>query len=201
MLAAEANLAVLQAANAPPSHYDHLESRLKDMAQKDSGNNELLLCMAMVQEQRRRYPDAEALYRRVLERDPRNYIALNNLAWILASHDGQGEAALEYVNRAIDIQGPSPDLLDTRGVAYLAAGNPKSAIKDLEDALRRPSLDPKVRFSITFHLAEAYQKDGDEKNAHKCWNELKTAKKIGAVVLHPLDQERYNALSSRMRDG
>jgi predicted Zn-dependent protease len=121
-------------------------------------------------------------------------VAHNNLAWILALRDGKGEDALAYANRAIEALGPIPELLDTRAVAYLAAGQAKAAVDDLKQALARPNLDAKVRFSITIHLAQAYHRDGKPALANQAW---KQAQDQGGKVdaLHGLERKGYDKLA------
>ena len=83
--------------------------------------------------------------------DLNNSGPLSNLAWLLARRDGNGAEALKLVSEAIVRDGPVPDLLEARAIAYMAMGRSDAAIKDLEDAIAvRPSA---LKY---LHLAEAY---------------------------------------------
>ena len=54
--------------------------------------------------------------------------------------DGNGDEALKLVSEAILRDGPTPDLLEARAIAYMTIGRSDAAIKDLEDAIAvRPS--------------------------------------------------------------
>ena len=59
----------------------------------------------------------------------------HNLAWVLAFEPGKGREALETINRAIALDGPKPDLLDTRAVVQLSLGQSEPAVRDLQDAI------------------------------------------------------------------
>jgi tetratricopeptide (TPR) repeat protein len=194
---AEATLDVLHAAHPGEAQYERVERRLKMVLDMQPGETGLVLCLANLHELRGRFQEAEALYRRVLERDPRSAVALNNLAWILALRDGKGEEALAQVGRAVEVLGPIPELLDTRAVASLAAGRTDAAVEDLTQALARPNLDPKVRFSITVHLAQAHRRAGNEALAKKAWQDAHAA---GTRVdaLHGLEREGYENLAREL---
>ena len=58
---------------------------------------------------------AERLCREVLEKQPKDVRALNNLAWFLQEHDQRYDAALEFADRGLKLAPDSLDLLDTRG--------------------------------------------------------------------------------------
>jgi predicted Zn-dependent protease len=86
---------------------------------------------------------AEQQYRRVLARtdlDPmvRAHIG-NNLAFILSTQRKNTDEAVGLIDEAMKVYGPSSDLLDTRGVVYLAADQPDKALADFKEAVLIPS--------------------------------------------------------------
>jgi cellulose synthase operon protein C len=118
---------------------------------KMPSNAGLLFQLGNIRSLEGRFKEAEALYRESYARDPNNSGPLANLAWLLARRDGNGSEALEVIARAILLDGPTPDLLDTRAIAYLAMGRSDLAIKDLQDAV---AVNPSgLKFA---HLAQAY---------------------------------------------
>jgi pentatricopeptide repeat protein len=135
-----------------------------------------------------RYADAVAIYRRVLERDSHNATALNNLAWILALKQGKGAEALELAGQALQIIGPNPSLLDTRGVIYLSLGRVDQAVQDLEAAL-----EEKPTATYCFHLARALAM---AKNVDRAKEAFRRAKELGLTPnsLDPLEREEYAKL-------
>ena len=102
-------------------------------AEADAPSAGLLFHLGNIWSLEGRYQEAEQLYRRSLASDPANSGPLANLAWLLARRDGKGSEALELVTRAMKLDGPVPDLLDSRAISYLAAGRSDLAIRDLED--------------------------------------------------------------------
>ncbi len=86
-----------------------------------------------------RYDETEAIYRDVLKqsglRDAETVTALNNLAYIVAMRDNNGAEAIQLIEKAIDINGPMAELLDTRGMVQVSLNKPVEAIKDIEAAL------------------------------------------------------------------
>jgi predicted Zn-dependent protease len=108
-----------------------------------------------------------------LRRSPDNAEALNNLAWMLAlrSQDRTSEA-LELINRAIEMRGPTSSLVDTRAVVLIRAGQPNRAIEGLTIAR---ATDPKNP-SLAVHLAWAYQMAS---NRQEAINAFRLAEKLG----------------------
>lgn len=191
-LVAAVSVDILQSGRPDAAQMDRVERRLNDAIEKD-GSGELLLFLGSLQELRGCYQEAEALYRKTLQHNPNNPVALNNLAWIVALRDGKGEEALVEVNRAIEVLGPIPELLDTRAVALLATGQTELALADLQTALDRTNLDPKVRFSISIHLALANQLAGNTVKAKKVWRDGH-AQGGRIEALHGLERGRYEKL-------
>src|SRR5262249_47253923 len=96
--------------------------------------SELIGHLAALRTRQGRYGDAEAVYRQVLGREPRNTAALNNRSCLLALR-GRADEALTLVGRALAVEGPVPFLLDTRALAYLGKKRSDRAVKDLEEAV------------------------------------------------------------------
>jgi predicted Zn-dependent protease len=159
---------------------------------RDSHSAALLITLADLRDFQGRYEEAEALYRQVLLKNDKNIFALNNLAWLLAMRDGRGQEALALINRAIDQVGPSPELLDTRGVIYLRMGQTENAIRDLEDAL---SQSPSA--SRYYHLAQARHQAKDRARAVLALREAKTLG-LSEKSLHPLERSTYKPLTEEL---
>jgi tetratricopeptide (TPR) repeat protein len=100
------------------------------------------------------------------------------------------DEALELINRAIDLAGPSATLLDTRACVYQALGRTDDALADLSAAIaRQPSA---VWY---FHAAIARRAAGDKSATREA---LAQAESLGlaASQLHPLEQ----SLLAQLRD-
>jgi tetratricopeptide (TPR) repeat protein len=187
-------LAVLRAAKADGAACRRVEGWLEEGIRKDPRAVGLIVCQADLQDLLGRYAEAVALYRRVLERDPQNLVALNNLAWQLSLREGSATEALARAERALEIGGPQPALLDTRALAYLAARDSAAALADLEDAAL-PTLDRATLASIRFHQARAYLLDGKQPQAMKALHDARDAG-LDEADLHPLEVTAYRQLAA-----
>lgn len=102
----------------------------------------------------RNFKSAQALYRGVVEHEPENFVALNNLAW--ASGQIGDPKALEYAQRAAEIAPTNADVLETLGSLLLTNGQPARGVEYLGKA---SSLAPK-RSEIRLNYAKALVKVG-----------------------------------------
>lgn len=155
---------------------------------KEPRNAGLLFQLGNIQSLEGRYQEAEQSYRQSLASDPANSGPLANLAWLLARRDGKGGEAVELVEKAMKLDGPAPDLLDSRAVSYLAAGRSDLAIRDLEVAISERATPLKY-----VHLAQAYLMAARRTDAHAA---LQTARNTGLSPekLSPLERENYERL-------
>ena len=113
-------------------------------------------------------------YRKVLEIDPRNAGALNDLAYLLAENASQPDEALKYAEQAKEIAPASPEVDDTLGWIYFRKGIYPTAVKYLESSTAKSSTA--VR---RYHLAMAYLKAGDVKRGQQT---LEAALKIDSKL-------------------
>lgn len=138
------------------------------------------------------YDEAEVLYREVLEKEPRNPVAMNNLALLLALRGGREQEPLRLINQAIASAGNDPALLDSRATIYMALGEPQKAAADLVKALqgRETALG-------LFHVAQVKQRMGQLKEARQ---RLAQALDTGLVpeALHPLERPFLKQLQSEL---
>jgi tetratricopeptide (TPR) repeat protein len=176
---------------APSEEKEHglrVEKILKDMLANTPESISLLICLADLYDLRKRFAEAEVWYRQVLLKESENLVALNNLAWLLAFQQSPArEEALVLANKAIDLVGPSPELLDTRGVIYLMLGQGDRGLKDLEEAIAQ-SPSP----NCAFHLARALAAANKLRDVSQIREE---ASKRGFDVnqLHPLEKSSLSA--------
>jgi Flp pilus assembly protein TadD len=144
-------------------------------------------------DQRGRYSDSESLYRQVLKVEPSNYVALNNLAWLIVQRTGNGGEALPMIETAVHGIGRRADLLDTRGLVYLALGKNEQAVADLKESTADVPTPTRL-----FHLARALHQAHDRDGAVKA---LHQAKEIGLqpARLHPIEQQVCRKLLSELK--
>jgi tetratricopeptide (TPR) repeat protein len=183
-----ASVAVLRLNQPSEDQCARVEAGLKAAIAKNPKTTLLLLHLADLQDLRGRFTEAEVLYRQVLEREPRNIVALNNLAWLLAQRSAHGTEALPLINRAIETLGPSPELLDTRAAVHLAMGQSGRAIADFREA----TLDSPTAARY-FRLARAYLSASNRENAVAAFKKAKAAG-IEATQLHPVERVAYRKI-------
>jgi uncharacterized protein (TIGR03790 family) len=92
-------------------------------------------------------------YRRVLELQPANAAALNNLAYRLATDEKQLSEALLLARRSALLAPQDPRALDTLGWIHHLLGHSGEAVRVLSDAARRAPGNPEIRLHTAIALA------------------------------------------------
>src|SRR5205807_486458 len=134
--AASLAIAVLQAASQrTPEQLQRADKLLNEALLKYPEAPALLTPLASLRNLQGNYRETEAAYRKILEHQGRDITVLNNLAFLLAFRTEKASEALGLINRALDLAGPLPDLLDTRALIYLRLGTSHQAQSDLDMAI------------------------------------------------------------------
>ena len=94
---------------------------------------------------------AEQQFRQVLDVDPNNIVALNNLAWLLAERDPQ--QANQFAQRALKISPNFPSVQDTTGWVAWQLKQAPAAMALLERAHKSSPDDPEVGYHLSVVLA------------------------------------------------
>ncbi|HWG47476.1 MAG TPA: hypothetical protein VN688_32230, partial [Gemmataceae bacterium] len=198
-----ASVAVLRSmqANGTPATHEQvllIETNLKKSLETNPKSVVLMLHLAELYDQGGKWAEAEAMYRQVLlpENEPKNVVALNNLAWLLAQQSTEPQKhqeALVRIESAVNGIGRRADLIDTRGLVYLKLNEDAAALADFREA----AADMPTPAHL-FHLARAHYKGRDKTNAFKV---LKQAREQGlqASSLHPVEQAEYQRLLEELK--
>ncbi len=189
---AAATVAVLYSAPIDDAQCRRAGHSLERELRKTPESAALLFHLANIRSLEGRYPEAEKLYRQSFTHDQNNSGPLTNLAWLRARWAGKGAEALKLVAQAMLLDGPAPDVLDTRAVAYLALGRSELAIKDLEDAV---AVHPSPLKYL--HLAEAYLTASRRPEATVALQSARTAG-LSADSLPPLERETCRRLLAEL---
>jgi tetratricopeptide (TPR) repeat protein len=125
---------------------------------------QIQLQLASLYESQKNYDKAIVIYEKVIEVNPANQMAANNLASLLL--DVRGDPA--SVRRALELatgfaKTKHPALMDTLGWATLKNNDAAKAISVLEEVIR---MAPEVGV-FQYHLGMAYQQAGDVANAKR----------------------------------
>jgi tetratricopeptide (TPR) repeat protein len=188
---ANASVVILHSDKQPAERSERVARRLEAAILAHPDKLSLEFDLANLRTLQGRYSDAEAILRRVAERDKKLDAPLNNLAWLLAIKEGpDADQALALIDRAVALAGETPNLLDTRALARLAKGLPELAIRDLEDAIAAQPTAPAY-----FHLARAYEAAGRRAEAALA---MQKAKDLGMTAgdLHPLERPSFEKMST-----
>ena len=135
-------------------------------------------------------PAAIALYDRLLELAPNSPVTLNNLAYVEAFSGDRREKALEHISKAIDIDQPRIEYIDTRGVVLMQLGRLQEARQDLE---RITSLIPAPLYYL--HLAVTQYRLRNNEMANAALRRCRQLK-LDPAKLPPLEQLWFNEVRS-----
>ena len=113
---------------------------------------------------------AEAHYRNVLEIQPENVLALNNVAWLMAQQKQPG--ALALAEKANQLAPNQPALMDTLAYVLALEKQPQRAVELQKKAIAQAPQNNGLRLT----LAKIYLENGDKVNARA---ELDTLAKLG----------------------
>jgi putative PEP-CTERM system TPR-repeat lipoprotein len=120
---------------------------------------------------RKNYAAAEVRFKAALAIDPKNVLALNNLAWLLAERGDKSAVAL--AERALAMAPGEAPVLDTLAKTLAVAGNVERAIAAERDAVAKMPERPSYRLN----LAKLYLQAGDKAKAKV---ELGVLRELGA---------------------
>lgn len=173
-------------------------NRAESLAAKLANNPQFavssLLTRGAVAEARGDGDAAEALYRQALELEPENAIALNNLAYVLATLQKRPDEALPHIQKAVELRPNVADLLDTRGVVLMGIGDFDAAEQAFAQAM---SLRPGDA-AIAFNMIELYLTSSRVDKAMRLINEIEERWRTQAQV-NQKQRERLDDLRQRMQ--
>ena len=188
-LVSNAALTILYAAGAGNSTlHERVARRIEEASGKDPSAISIRFDLANARALQGRYAEAEAILRDVHERNKALGAPLNNLAWIKVLRGDTSGEALRLIEQAIQLEGETPDLLDTLGVAELAQNRVDRAVHDLEDAIAVSPTPDKY-----LHLSRAYLAAGRRTDAEQAFREAET-RGLTPEMVHPLEQEAYRQI-------
>jgi tetratricopeptide (TPR) repeat protein len=116
-------------------------------------------------EKQKKFDQAEAEFRQIIEADPNNAGALNYLGYMMADRGVRLQEALQLITKALDIDPGNGAYLDSLGWVYYRLGRYSEAEEQLRLALEKVPRDPTVHD----HLGDAYYKQGKLKDAISQW--------------------------------
>lgn len=129
---------------------------LGDWLNKHPDDRQAQLLLAQTYQRIGQLNQAKQQYKSILEVDPDNLVALNNLAWLYIEDDI--DLALEMAHKAHELSPRSADILDTLGWALVNDKKTEHGIRYLRSALDQKPDSPVIRYHYAYSLAAS----GDE---------------------------------------
>jgi cellulose synthase operon protein C len=99
---------------------------------------------------------AESQYRAVLEVQPRNALAMNNVAWLLVKQKKPG--AVDMAQKANELMPGKAPLMDTLATALAAENQLPKAIETQKAAIARSPNDPSLKLNLARFLIQSGDK-------------------------------------------
>ena len=192
-LVSNAELRLLYGTKADGDLYKRADKLIGEAARKNPESVNIQFDQANLRILEGRYADAEAILRGIHERNPSISSPLNNLAWMFALKDGDKSRALPLITRAVELDGETPDILDTRALVHMEMGRVDLAVRDMENAI---AVTPNaIKY---FHLARAYLMNGKRDESLAA---LEKAKEMGLTLegIHPLERSAFRKLTEEVR--
>ena len=183
---------VLSASHPSPEDMEQAEPFLVKAVEVHADNADLLFALANIRIVQQRTDDAVKLYEQVLANKPDHVFTLNNLATLLSEQPQRRNEALGYVDRAIELAGRQPALLDTKGMILVHEDDLDLAVECLKIAASATS-HPDPRYH--FHLAVAYLRLGADEKARSAMKKA-SAGNLEGELLTPTDRK----LLAELRD-
>ena len=142
------------------------EQRMRDWLAQHAADQPTRLYYASHLLQRAQYAAARQEYSVIVQRDPDNVVALNDLAWTLLQL--KDAAALQPAERAYRLAPGNPAVADTLAWILAENGKPARALPLLKKALESAPTSPDIRL----HYAHALFRSGDRRGARSQCEQL-----------------------------
>jgi len=115
---------------------------------------------------------AENYYRQALSLSPDNPIAANNLAWLIADHQGNLDEALQLATTAVSKNANVAGFFDTLGWVYLKKGLPLPAVEQFKKAVALEDMNAQKTRAVAnpgyrMRLGMAFAMAGDKLSARR----------------------------------
>jgi tetratricopeptide (TPR) repeat protein len=143
---------------------------------------------AVCYERLKRWPEAEADFKKALELDGEQPLVLNYLGYSWVDMNLNLEPALEMIRKAVRLKPDDGYFVDSLGWAYYRLGRFDEAVTELERAVELKPDDP----VINDHLGDAYWQAGRRLEARFQWSQ--------ALTLKP-EPEEVPKIEAKLRSG
>lgn len=136
------------------------------LGQPTPGHWSLFYSRGIALERLKRWPEAEADFRKALELSPDQPLVLNYLGYSWVEQNTNLDEAFKMLRRAVEQQPTDGYIVDSLGWAYYRLGQYDKALQLMEKAVDLKAADP----TINDHLGDVYWRLGREREARFQWN-------------------------------
>ncbi len=140
---------------------DKAISLLTEAVNKTPDDFASLFKLASLYHEGQQLEKAEMYYQRVLDKNPKHIISLNNLAWIKIDIDVK--QAVSLAKQAYDLAPDSPSIIDTYGYFLARDAQYETGL----ELLKKAATDKPEDMDIQYHLAFTYEKLGQSDKARE----------------------------------
>ncbi len=191
-LRASAGLAIVRGGTVTDRQSELARKWLDDCLKEEPDSVPVMLNRAEFLAIRRDTNGAIEGFEKVVAKEPKNVIALNNLAWLLAADPATAERALDLVARATREGGLTGELLDTRARVQITLRQFAKAERDLAEAIGH---EPTALRQFHVALLWMSQSPPNTAEANKAFAEAKR-RGIESKGIHPADLPTFKVLDA-----
>ncbi len=131
------------------------ETIFRTVLDTDPQSTRAMTSLGMLLQIAGRFEESARIYQQILDLEPDNLVAINNLAWISCEELSEYQYSLELAQRGLKKAPEYIDLIDTRGMAYYRMGEYDKAVQDFTKCIELyPRRTPAVSASY-LHLGRA----------------------------------------------
>lgn len=135
--------------------------KAEQLAHESADKQSAWLVLGSIYARQKKYDEAEAQFRRVLDVNPENAEVLNDYGYMLADRGVRVAEATSLIQRALKVDPNNGAYLDSLGWAYFKQDRLTDAEQYLRKAIERQGNDP----TILGHLGDVYLKLGENQQA------------------------------------
>jgi len=184
------------AAQAKPEDFRRVEAWFR-LPGRQENSKAVVLQLANLLELQSRFPELTRLYQDFLARsdvsERERAVVYNNLVYLLALQKRDLRNALEMIDQAISVLGPSPQLRDTRALVLLAAGQSRDAVEEL----KRVVADSPTGLNY-FHLALACASANDLAAAQNAMRLASKNHQLKPEQIPAIERQKYQELLAKL---
>ncbi len=166
-------------------HFELAEALLDDAIEKNPDNVDLLFARSFLSDRMGNAAKSEQTLRRIIELQPNDSRAYNQLGYALADGPDRHEEALALLERAIAISPDDPAIIDSLAWAQYKLGRYEEALANLQRAYEAFP-DPEV----AAHLGEVLWMMGRQRDANRVWDAALSTNPDAEIITRTIERLR-----------